>query len=78
MHLHTVYMEYAGCLPTFLNFQAERTCFSQADATRATCHNSANRSFAPPGFVSPEAAHSLWTPRLAWPSAAATKVPFFV
>ena len=29
MHLHTVYMEYSGCLPTLLNPLAERTCFSQ-------------------------------------------------
>jgi hypothetical protein len=29
MHLHTsVYMEYAGCLPTLLNPLAKRTCFS--------------------------------------------------
>ena len=29
MHLHTVYMAYAECLPTRLNPLAERACFSQ-------------------------------------------------
>ena len=29
MRLHTVCMEYSGCLPTLLSPLAERTCFSK-------------------------------------------------
>ena len=28
-HIHTVYIRYSECLPTYLNPLAERTCFSQ-------------------------------------------------
>ena len=30
-HLHTVYVAYYECIPTYLNPLAERTCFSQVD-----------------------------------------------